>query len=157
MSTHILTARTAALAAAFALCAHAVTAQGITQPKQGKGGSDVQGAAGTGGSSGGKGLEHCDKPMGAIAVVKPQDHIIQALARYSCNRRLGESRPGRAAIAPDAGASILGQSVCVWDTCVSSSQAYSLSGTKVIPRGVPRTKVVVITSHPPSTRARQTS
>ena len=61
---------------------HPPTGQGITQPKQGKGGSVVQGAAGTSGSKGDKGLEHCDKPMGAMAVVEPQDHIIMALARY---------------------------------------------------------------------------
>jgi hypothetical protein len=57
-------------------------AQGITQPKQGKGGSVVQGSAGTDGSRGDKGLEHCDKPMGAVAVVEPQDYIMQRLSGY---------------------------------------------------------------------------
>ena len=57
-------------------------AQGITQPKQGKGGSVVQGSAGTQGSSGDKGLQHCDKPMGAVAVVEPQDYIMQRLTGY---------------------------------------------------------------------------
>jgi hypothetical protein len=57
-------------------------AQGITQPKQGKGGSVVQGSAGTQGSSGDKGLQHCDKPMGAVAVVEPQDYIMQRLSGY---------------------------------------------------------------------------
>jgi hypothetical protein len=55
---------------------------GLTQPKQGQGGSVVQGAAGTSGSTGAKGLEHCDKPMGAIAVVEPQDVVIASLSRY---------------------------------------------------------------------------
>jgi hypothetical protein len=55
---------------------------GLTQPKQGQGGSVVQGAAGTGGSTGAKGLEHCDKPMGAIAVVEPQDVVLASLTRY---------------------------------------------------------------------------
>ena len=89
MSTHIMTARIVALAAAFVVYPHLVTAQGITQPKQGKGGSVVQGAAGTGGSRGDNGLEHCDRPMGAIAVVEPQDHIIQALARYQLQSPVG--------------------------------------------------------------------
>src|SRR6185369_1065580 len=57
-------------------------AQGITQPKQGQGGSVVKGAAGTDGSTGDKGLEHCDKPMGAMAVVEPQTEILTALMRY---------------------------------------------------------------------------
>jgi hypothetical protein len=57
-------------------------AQGITAPKQGKGGSVVQGAAGTDGSTGDKGLQHCDKPMGAVAVVEPQDYIMQTLSGY---------------------------------------------------------------------------
>ena len=60
-----------------------VRAQGITAPKQGQGGSVVQGSAGTDGSHGDSGLEHCDKPMGALAVVEPQDYIITALSRYN--------------------------------------------------------------------------
>jgi hypothetical protein len=59
-----------------------VRAQGITEPKQGKGGSVVKGAAGPNGSVGDTGLEHCDKPMGAMAVVEPQREIIAALTRY---------------------------------------------------------------------------
>jgi hypothetical protein len=54
----------------------------ITKPKQGQGGSVVQGAAGTEGSVGDKGLQHCDKPMGAVAVVEPQDYVLQALTGY---------------------------------------------------------------------------
>ena len=57
--------------------------QGVTAPKQGKGGSVVQGAAGTSGSKGANGLEHCDQPMGAMAVVEPQDYVLQALAHYN--------------------------------------------------------------------------
>jgi hypothetical protein len=45
------------------LAASAAEAQGFTQPKQGKGGSVIQGSAGTNGSAGDKGLQHCDKPM----------------------------------------------------------------------------------------------
>jgi hypothetical protein len=56
--------------------------QGITQPKQGQGGSVVQGSAGTQGSVGDKGLQHCDKPMGAVAVVEPQDYVMQRLSGY---------------------------------------------------------------------------
>jgi hypothetical protein len=63
--------------------------QGITQPKQGQGGSVVKGAAGTEGSTGYKGLEHCDKPMGAMAVVEPQSQILTALARYKLSSPVG--------------------------------------------------------------------
>ncbi len=64
-------------------------AQGITQPKQGQGGSVVKGAAGTDGSTGDKGLEHCDKPMGALAVVEPQAEILTALMRYKLQSPVG--------------------------------------------------------------------
>src|SRR5438132_8349428 len=59
------------------------------QPKQGQGGSVVKGAAGTEASTGDKGLEHCDKPMGALAVVEPQSQIIAALARYRLSSPVG--------------------------------------------------------------------
>src|SRR5688572_25878574 len=62
---------------------------GITGAKQGQGGSVVQGAAGPGGSSGDSGLQHCDKPMGALAVVEPQDFVIQALAAYKLQSPVG--------------------------------------------------------------------
>ena len=62
---------------------------GMTQPKQGQGGSAVQGAAGTGGSTGDKGLEHCDRPMGAVAVVEPQSEIITSLSRYGLQSPVG--------------------------------------------------------------------
>jgi hypothetical protein len=56
---------------------------GLTKEKQGEGGSVVKGAAGTDGSKGDSGLEHCDKPMGAMAVVEPQSEHMMALSRYN--------------------------------------------------------------------------
>jgi hypothetical protein len=56
----------------------------ILGTKKGKGGSEVQGAAGTQGAEGAASdLQRCDKPMGAVAVVEPQDYVMQALARYN--------------------------------------------------------------------------
>jgi curli production assembly/transport component CsgG len=55
--------------------------QGVTGYKQGQGGTPVTGAAGTSGGSG-DAVQHCDKPMGAVAVVEPQDYIMQSLNRY---------------------------------------------------------------------------
>ena len=77
------------LAACVALATRSASAQGITQPKQGQGGSVVKGAAGTDGSTGDKGLEHCDKPMGAMAVVEPQSQVLTALARYKLSSPVG--------------------------------------------------------------------
>ncbi len=55
----------------------------LTGTKKGKGGSEVQGAAGTQGAQGAASdLEHCDKPMGALAVVEPQDYVMAALSQY---------------------------------------------------------------------------
>jgi hypothetical protein len=71
-----------------ALLAAPVSAQ-ITQPKQGKGGSVVKGSAGTEGSKGDDKLEHCDAPMGAIAVVEPQSQILIALTRYQLSSPVG--------------------------------------------------------------------
>src|SRR6266545_8104926 len=65
------------------IAAYAAAQGGLTQPKQGQGGSVVQGAAGTEGGVGDNGLEHCAKPMGALAVVEPQNEIIYALRRYN--------------------------------------------------------------------------
>ena len=75
----------------FVILAFAITAsaQAVTQPQQGKGGSVVQGAAGTEGGSGDIGLEHCDKPMGALAVVEPQNEILVALTRYKLSSPVG--------------------------------------------------------------------
>jgi curli biogenesis system outer membrane secretion channel CsgG len=71
------------------LAAASAAAQGVTGYKQGQGGSPVQGSAGTAGSSGDKGLEHCDKPMGAMAVVEPQDYVMQSLSRYGLSSPVG--------------------------------------------------------------------
>src|ERR1041385_8217106 len=60
-----------------------LAAQGVLAPKQGQGGSVVKGSAGTDGSKGDKGLEHCDKPMGAIAVHEVQDDVLGYLRRYN--------------------------------------------------------------------------
>lgn len=78
------TTRALALAAAFALVpALAIAQGGLTKEKQGQGGSIVKGSAGTDGSKGDSGLEHCDKPMGAMAVVEPQSEYMMALSRYN--------------------------------------------------------------------------
>ena len=63
--------------------------QGITDYKQGQGASPVQGAAGTSGSTGDSGLEHCDKPMGAVAVVEPQYYVTRALNHYDLQSPVG--------------------------------------------------------------------
>ncbi len=80
----------AAVAGACIVAASASAgAQGITQPKQGQGGSVVKGAAGTEGSIGDTGLEHCNKPMGAMAVVEPQSQVLTALSRYKLSSPVG--------------------------------------------------------------------
>ena len=76
-------------AACVSTASASVRAQGITQPKQGQGGSVVKGAAGTEGSTGDNGLEHCPKPMGAMAVVEPQSQVLTALARYKLSSPVG--------------------------------------------------------------------
>jgi hypothetical protein len=76
------------LVTALALAASAA-AQGVTAPKQGQGGSVVQGAAGTQGSTGDTGLEHCNTPMGAMAVVEPQDAVLTALRYYKLQSPVG--------------------------------------------------------------------
>src|SRR6266508_4882393 len=69
--------------------AYAAAQGGLTKPKQGQGGSVVQGAAGTEGGVGDNGLEHCPKPMGALAVVEPQSEVITALLRYKLSSPVG--------------------------------------------------------------------
>jgi hypothetical protein len=76
-------------AAAVSLLAATAAAQGITGTKQGQGGSVVKGSAGTDGSKGDNGLEHCDTPMGAMAVVEPQSEYLTALARYNLQSPVG--------------------------------------------------------------------
>lgn len=79
--TVLTAACVAVVLTAVAAAQSAVTS--VTKPKQGQGGSVVQGAAGTDGSQGDKGLEHCDKPMGAIAVHEVQQDMIGYLRRYN--------------------------------------------------------------------------
>jgi hypothetical protein len=79
----------AALLAGFVLSSNAA-AQGTLDAKKGQGGSDVQGAAGTQGAQGAASdLEKCGKPMGAMAVVEPQDYVMGALARYQLQSPVG--------------------------------------------------------------------
>jgi hypothetical protein len=75
--------RAIGLAACVVLVSTWAGAQGITKTKQGQGGSVVKGGAGTDGSTGDNGLEHCARPMGALAVVEPQSQVLAALARYN--------------------------------------------------------------------------
>jgi hypothetical protein len=77
------------VAAATLVAASAFAQGGITKTKQGKGGSVVQGAAGTDGSTGDSGLQHCDKPMGAMAVVEPQSVVLTSLLRYNLSSPVG--------------------------------------------------------------------
>jgi hypothetical protein len=64
--------------------------QGITGMKKGEGGSAVQGSAGPGGSSDAPSdLERCEKPMGTVAVVEPQSHVVASLARYKLGSPTG--------------------------------------------------------------------
>src|SRR6186713_3335948 len=81
--------RTAILAALPLFCLSAVAAEGPLAQKKGQGGSEIQGSAGPGGSQGDNGLEHCDKPMGAMAVVEPQDYVAQSLSRYNLQSPTG--------------------------------------------------------------------
>jgi hypothetical protein len=58
--------------------------------KKGEGGSAVQGSAGPSGSSdAASDLERCDKPMGSVAVVEPQAHVLAGLARYKLGSPTG--------------------------------------------------------------------
>ena len=81
-------AETAGIALAWLAMTTAAAGQ-VTAPKQGKGGSVVKGAAGTDGSVGDSGVEKCDKAMGAIAVVEPQDFVLVSLRRYNLQSPVG--------------------------------------------------------------------
>jgi hypothetical protein len=71
------------LVAVLAVVASAHAQGGLTDMKKGEGGSAVQGSAGPSGSSdAASDLEHCDKPMGTVAVVEPQSHVLAGLMRY---------------------------------------------------------------------------
>ena len=81
----------ASVAAALSLLLFSQTqaAEGPLATKQGQGGTTVQGSAGPGGSQGDNGMEKCDKPMGAMAVVEPQDYVSQSLSRYGLQSPTG--------------------------------------------------------------------
>ncbi len=79
----------AAVAGALSLACATAMAQGILSTKKGSGGSEIQGSAGPSGSQGDNGLEHCDKPMGALAVVEPQNQVSQSLSRYGLQSPTG--------------------------------------------------------------------
>ena len=66
-----------------------VAAQGVLGTQQGKGGSVAQGGAGTSGSTGDDGIQKCSKPMGAVAVVEPQDYVLQSLNSYGLQSPVG--------------------------------------------------------------------
>jgi len=85
----VLGARAGVAAALSLLCLPVLAADGPLAQKKGQGGTEVQGSAGPGGSQGDDGLEHCDKPMGAMAVVEPQDHVSQSLSRYGLQSPTG--------------------------------------------------------------------
>jgi hypothetical protein len=91
MGTNVrLSFRICVIAVAFAMVSSSAFAQGgITDAKQGKGGSVVQGNAGTRGSNAPEGLQRCDKPMGAVAVVEPQDQILGYLRQYNLQSPVG--------------------------------------------------------------------
>jgi curli biogenesis system outer membrane secretion channel CsgG len=79
----------AMLVAACSMVSGPLQAQ-VTDMKEGEGGSTVQGGAGTTGTVGDTGdLARCDKPMGAVAVVEPQDYISQALSSYGLGSPTG--------------------------------------------------------------------
>ena len=68
----------------------AAAAQGsVTQPKQGQGGSVIQGSAGTSSVKAPEGLQTCQKPMGAMAVVEPQTEVLTYLRRYQLSSPVG--------------------------------------------------------------------
>lgn len=65
-------------------------AQGITDMKKGDGGSEVSGSAGPSGARDpNSDLAYCDNPLGAVAVVEPQDYVMQALSQYGLQSPTG--------------------------------------------------------------------
>jgi hypothetical protein len=74
----------------LAMATAALAQGGLTDMKKGEGGSTVQGSAGPGGSAdAASDLERCDKPMGAMAVVEPQSHVLAGLYRYRLQSPVG--------------------------------------------------------------------
>jgi hypothetical protein len=88
-SAPFLAVRAGVAAALSLLCLPLLAADGPLAQKKGQGGSEVQGSAGPGGSQGDNGLEHCDKPMGALTVVEPQDYVAQSLSQYGLQSPTG--------------------------------------------------------------------
>ena len=89
MSTHSTQSfRTVALLIFLAVLSREAAAQGITGNKQGQGGSASR-APRAPGVQRREGLEHCDKPMGAMAVVEPQDQILGYLRSYNLQSPVG--------------------------------------------------------------------
>src|SRR5262249_23300793 len=75
---------------AGALAAAPAHPQAITDMKKGDGTNAVQGWAGPSGTqNAASDLERCDKPMGAVAVVEPQDYVGRALAKYQLGSPVG--------------------------------------------------------------------
>src|SRR3954466_11493619 len=81
--------RVAIVAVSVPFLSASAFAQGITQPKQGQGGSVVQGAAGTDGSVGENRVEHCPKPSAPLAIYRPQQEILYGLRRYNLQSPVG--------------------------------------------------------------------
>ena len=77
------------LLVAVACAAPVVDAQGVTGYKQGAASGKVTGGAGTSGATGDNGVEKCDKPMGAVAVVEPQDMVVASLRGYGLGSPVG--------------------------------------------------------------------
>lgn len=90
MDSRSIVLRPVAVLLAGLLLSMSAQAEGPLSTKKGKGGSEVQGAAGTQGASGAASdLQKCDKPMGAVAVVEPQDYVMSALSRYNLQSPVG--------------------------------------------------------------------
>jgi curli biogenesis system outer membrane secretion channel CsgG len=81
--------RTLFLTLALLAVSGIASAQGVTDMQKGKGGSEVQCSTGPGGTTGADGLERCSEPMGALAVVEPQDYVMAALAQYNLQSPTG--------------------------------------------------------------------
>ncbi len=82
----------ASVLGAVLLASSTASADGPLGTRKGSGGSEVQGSAGPGGSQGDNGQEKCDKPMGAMAVVEPQDYVAQSLSRHGLQSPTGVIR-----------------------------------------------------------------
>jgi hypothetical protein len=90
MKSRLLALRPNATILAGLVLAMSAQAQGVLDTKKGQGGSEVQGSAGTQGAvNAASDLEKCDKAMGAMAVVEPQDYVMAALARYNLQSPVG--------------------------------------------------------------------